>query len=309
MSKKYKFNPENFTYQKDDKKGRIMRIVLTQLVLIVILSVIIYTALSYSFDSEIEIEQKNKNEELKKEYKYMLKLYAENEKYLKQLEKQDKDLFKIIFGTALTQDSSVNYDFKFKNAKKEVTKNTEKIDKLYEHLRQTEQKYTEFLEELKNKTDKFENIPSIQPLPNNHLQVYGYGLRLDPIYHTPSFHKGIDYNAPIGTPVFATANGKIIKAGRGSRIEGNIVEIKHGDFVTRYLHLGDIATSAGKKIVRGQKIAYVGTSGKSIIPHLHYEVIYKGTHVNPIFFFFLELSPREFNEIYKKSTTAGISLD
>jgi len=313
MANKYKFNPETFTYHNENKLARISKIVLTQIVAVVFLGLVIFFSLSYFTDSAAERNLKHDNKALEQEYEQLITVYQNNEKNLQQLEMQDDGLYQIIFGAPAPKDSTEELINNISHIKPNslVNQNTHQLDQLYKHLKSTKQNYINFLDSLKEDLSNTENIPSIQPVPNPNLRllINGYGYRLDPIYHTPHFHKGIDFNAPIGTPVYATASGTVTNAGYGTKVDGIIVEIKHGDYTTRYEHLNEAKAYVGKKVEKGQVIGYVGTTGKSLIPHLHYEIKYKGKAVNPIFFFYMELSPKEFNEIYKKSVTAGISLD
>ncbi len=314
MSKKYKFNPETFSYQKDSKASKISKIILMQIVAIVFLSLIVFYVLSFIKETPQEKNLKYENNLMEREYEKMLNIYEQNEKNLKALEKQDKGLYKIMFGTEIDDNSDEKKyitDYKDEKPRILVRKNKEKLEKIYNNLREKKQEYIEFLDNLKNNPQKVNNIPSIQPVPNPNLQllIYGYGYRLDPIYHTPHFHTGIDYSAPIGTPVFATADGVVRKSGRGERTLGNIIEIDHGDYSTYYYHLNDVSVRYGRKVKKGDLIGHVGTTGKSLIPHLHYEIRYKDETVNPIFFYFMELSTKQFAEIYEMSVIAGISLD
>ncbi|MBN2662162.1 MAG: M23 family metallopeptidase [Bacteroidales bacterium] len=313
MATKYKFNPETFSYQNDNKLVRYSKIILTQIVAIVFLSIAVFYALSYFQDSPLEKNLKYENQILEKEYNRIYALYDENEKNLQQLEQQDEGLYKLIFGAPMPVDSSANIINKINTTKPKVLvkNNYENLLELQNYLSSTKQEFISFVDSFQNIINSSDNIPSIQPVPNPNLQllIYGYGYRLDPIYHTPRFHKGIDFNVPIGTPVVATANGKVTKSGRATKVQGIIVEIEHGDYSTHYYHLNDVNVRVGQTVERGQVIGYAGTTGKSLIPHLHYEIFYKNKPVNPIFFFFLDLTPQDFNTIYKKSITAGISLD
>lgn len=313
MAKKYKFNPETFTYDNDNKLVRYSKILLTQIVAIIFLSIIIFYVFSYFKDSPAEKNLKYENQTLEKEYNRIYALYDENEKNLQQLEQQDEGLYQLIFGAPMPVDSTENIinQINITKPKTLVKNNYEELLKLQNYLSSTKQEFVSFMDSLENIITSSDNVPSIQPVPNPNLQllIYGYGYRLDPIYHTPHFHKGIDFSVPIGTPVIATASGTVTKSGRASKAQGVVVEIDHGDYSTHYYHLDEVNVRSGQTVERGQVIGYAGTTGKSLIPHLHYEILYKGEPVNPIFFFFLDLRAQDFNILYKKSITAGISLD
>ncbi|MDR0711895.1 MAG: M23 family metallopeptidase, partial [Prevotellaceae bacterium] len=164
--------------------------------------------------------------------------------------------------------------------------------------------FDEIDEYVREKEEMIFCIPSIQPLklsdPKLHFSS-GYGWRSDPFFHVQTFHRGIDFGAPKGTPVYATGNGKVEKAEFSLGGYGNIVIINHGfAYHTRYAHLSEIKVRKGDKIMRGQLIGLVGSTGlRSTGAHLHYEVRFKGEDVNPINFFNVDISEKEYNKIIK----------
>jgi murein DD-endopeptidase MepM/ murein hydrolase activator NlpD len=313
MANKYKFDPNSLDYQEDTLFSKILKALLTQFVTIIFVGVFIFLVLSYITETPIEKNYKNQNKLLKQEYKRLYSLYLENEKNLKVLEQQDYDLYQVFFGIKPEDNNSYNTIIELQDEKPKVIlkKNIEKIEKLQYSLDSTKIAFEELMNTLKTNSKDYNFIPAIQPVPNSKLQllIYGFGERLDPIYLTSDIHTGLDYGVPIGTPVFATADGTVSVSGYYDRETGTIVRLNHGDFQTSYHHLENTIVKVGKKVKRGDIIGYVGTSGKSLIPHLHYEIKYKGKPLNPIFFFFLELTPNEFKEIYLQSVRAGISLD
>ena len=145
------------------------------------------------------------------------------------------------------------------------------------------------------------SIPAIQPVSNDDLtrMASGFGRRIDPIYKTKKFHYGMDFSAPIGTPVYATGNGTVakIKKSRSKKDYGNYILINHGyDYESFYAHLDKVLVSKGKKVKRGDLIGYVGNTGKSTAPHLHYEVRYKKQKINPLNFYHNDLTPEEYEK-------------
>ena len=138
-----------------------------------------------------------------------------------------------------------------------------------------------------NKT-RTAHMPAIQPVPEKYLRTMasGYGARRDPIYGTMKFHEGMDFSAPVGTPVYATADGTVRSSAWQSSY-GNMVEIDHGfNYTTRYAHLSKLIAKPGQKVSRGDLIGLVGNTGKSTGPHLHYEVRYRGAPQNPVNYYF-----------------------
>lgn len=136
------------------------------------------------------------------------------------------------------------------------------------------------------------------------------GSRLNPFYKVQAAHGGVDMIAPQGDPVLASADGVVSKVVSSHKGEGNVVEITHkGGYVTRYCHLGDIVVSQGQQVRRGRRIAEVGISGNSLVPHLHYEVLRNGETVDPVQYFFASVTPDEYANMLYMSVNTGQSLD
>ncbi len=312
---KYKFDSDNFDIKSESKASRISKIILTELVAIVFLAIAVFYILSYTTDTVAEKNIKHENKILKEETQKFLYQYKQNQNDLNILESQDTNLYKVIFGTSQKEDTDQrSMDIQLvqgRKAYKIAKKNGATLDKIYASYTKKKKAYMSFVDSLKNMESKIDSIPSIMPVPNPGLKflIYGFGRRLDPIYHIPAFHSGIDIKAPFGTPVLATADGYVIKAVIKNKLKGDYVVIKHGNYTTGYYHLQKHIVRISQRVRKGQVIGYVGTSGKSLIEHLHYEIKYKGKYVNPIFYFFTDVKPSQYLSLYKKSTTAGISLD
>lgn len=160
-------------------------------------------------------------------------------------------------------------------------------------------------------TDRISHIPAIQPVAEKDLRqmASGYGYRRDPVYGTTKFHEGMDFSAPIGTAVHATGNGRVISAGWNSGY-GNLIEVDHGyGYVTRYAHLSKILVKPGQSVGRGDLIGEVGNTGKSTGPHLHYEVRLKGQPQNPVNYYFMDLTPEQYDEMIRQAENAGHVMD
>lgn len=166
----------------------------------------------------------------------------------------------------------------------------------------------------KEETIPIQSIPVLQPIANPDLDllVSGFGMRLNPFHKGKYFHPGIDFAAPKGTPVLATAPGKVIILKRSDLQAGygNYLDIDHGNgFITRYAHLEDISVSRGQEVTKGMAIGTVGNSGGSIAPHLHYEIIHLGKNVNPINYFVEGLGSSLYSKLYTISSQQNQSLD
>jgi murein DD-endopeptidase MepM/ murein hydrolase activator NlpD len=171
--------------------------------------------------------------------------------------------------------------------------------------------YDQLLQLIKNKKNMLDCLPSIQPINNAQSSISsGFGMRIDPIYKVPRLHTGLDFTAPQGTPIYATANGVVEEVGFAASGYGNFVKINHGyNYVTLYGHMVKATARVGQKIQRGQVIGYVGSTGKSTGPHCHYEVIKNGDKIDPIHFFYNDILPEEYEQMVIKASNANQSMD
>lgn len=188
---------------------------------------------------------------------------------------------------------------------------TDQIDVL-DNLIYNQIKSFDFLKkQASDNADRIAHIPAIQPLSSKYLKTMasGYGYRRDPIYGTTKFHEGMDFSAAIGTPVYATGDGVVKTAGWESGYGKSIV-IDHGyNYTTRYAHLSDIQVKPGQTVARGDLIGKLGNTGKSTGPHLHYEVRFKGQPQNPVNYYFMDLTPEEYDEMIRQAENAGHVMD
>ena len=173
--------------------------------------------------------------------------------------------------------------------------------------------YNDIEKLIENQTEKLASIPAIQPVSNRDLNriASGFGYRIDPVYGTPKMHKGLDFAAPQGTPIYATGDGSVKMAGFDESGFGNHVIINNGyGYETLFGHMVRVKVHAGEKVKRGEIIGWVGSTGKSTGPHCHYEVHVNGREVDPVYFFYNDLSPEQFDRILKiASKGSAKSLD
>ena len=163
-----------------------------------------------------------------------------------------------------------------------------------------------------NKEKLLAATPSIQPVSNKNLDriASGFGYRIDPVYKDRRAHMGLDFTAPMGTPIYATADGRVKDAGFNTGGLGNRVVISHGfSLETVYGHMVRIKARVGEMVKRGEVIGYVGNSGKSTGPHCHYEVHRNGIPVDPIYYFYSDLTTAQFDRILKMASASNQSLD
>ena len=192
-----------------------------------------------------------------------------------------------------------------------IINSTKQIDKLTKEIEVQSRSLDEIETLAKEKIKLLEAIPAIQPIQNKDLKrvASGYGMRMHPILKYRKMHNGMDFTAKTGTPIYATANGKVIKAKRSGAF-GNVVYIDHGyGYETIYAHLSKFNTRRGSWVKRGEIIGYVGNTGRSSGPHLHYEVHKNGRPVNPVNFYHGGLTPEEYDIMLEKASQENQSFD
>lgn len=193
-----------------------------------------------------------------------------------------------------------------------IVSTAKKLDKIASQIYVQSKSFDEVYEMARNKEKMLASIPAIQPVRNLDLKRLSsfYGYRVDPVYKVKKFHRGVDFSAPQGTPIYAPGAGKIIKVKRSRRGYGNQIEIDHGyGYITFYAHIKDFKVKRGDIVARGQEIATVGNTGKSTAPHLHYEVRKDKRAINPIYYFFNDLTPEEYETLLDLSKLPNQSLD
>lgn len=247
--------------------------------------------------------------------------YRELDERLRQLEKRDNEVYRTVFEAEPLPDSSrIRQLEKRKEMQmlagmdsEELTEGiAKKLSGIYNRIISQEKSYKEIEKMVKNKERLLASTPAIQPLSNKDLDRVssGFGYRIDPLYKTVKFHPGLDFTAPQGTPVYATADGVIRVAGNLGNGYGNHIVIDHGySYNTLYGHLYRLKVKRGQAVKRGEVIGYVGNTGKSTGPHLHYEVIKGRKHLDPIYFFYNDLTPEQYQQILKLAASRNQSFD
>jgi len=193
-----------------------------------------------------------------------------------------------------------------------IINTSEKIDQITKQLYIQSKSYDEIIELAKNKADMLAALPAIQPVSNKNLSrmASGYGYRIHPIYKTRKMHSGMDFSAKTGTEIYATGDGKISKVRKSRRGYGNHVVIEHGyGYKTLYAHMSKYIVRKGQKVKRGEVIGYVGSTGTSVAPHLHYEVHKDGKKINPVNFYYNDLNPEEYEKMLEISSQNNQSFD
>ena len=187
-----------------------------------------------------------------------------------------------------------------------------KVDQITKQLYIQSKSFDDIIELAKNKSDMLSAIPAIQPVSNKDLSrmASGYGYRIHPIYKTRKLHTGMDFSAKSGTPIYATGDGKIYKVKKSRKGYGNHVVIDHGyGYRTLYAHMTKYIVRKGQKVKRGDVIGYVGSTGTSVAPHLHYEVHKDGKKINPVNFYYNDLNPEEYEKMLEICSQNNQSFD
>jgi murein DD-endopeptidase MepM/ murein hydrolase activator NlpD len=193
-----------------------------------------------------------------------------------------------------------------------IQSTSEQLANLFSRVSYQQKSYSEIDEMISNKEKLLASIPAIQPISNkiSNSIASGFGTRIDPVYKVEKFHAGLDFAAPQGTPIYATADGRIKQAGYDEGGYGNHVVVSHGyGYETVYGHMVRIKARVGRSIKRGEVIGWVGNTGKSTGPHCHYEVHKNSTPVDPVYFFYNDLTPEQYDRMLKQAAASNQSFD
>ena len=323
---KFKYNPKTLSYEeiKLSWKDRLLRvagwstaIIFTSLLLLMVSSSFISTPT----ERKLQDELKKSNYTLEAISMDLTNLTKE----IDNIQERDADVHRVILGIdpldqTLWNSGTGGYK-KYKGIM-DYSSNTELVKETLAKVKKLERKVelqNESLDTLEKlavlRADRLASIPSIKPIREDKLKrkipyLSGFGYRDHPIYHIKKFHKGIDFTSPRGTHIQATGNGVVKAIIRKKTGYGLHVLIDHGyGYETLYGHMSKILVKKGQKVVRGQTIGLVGSTGSSTAPHCHYEVHYKGKAINPIDFVFDGMSTEEYSEFVKKAKAENQSLD
>ena len=308
MSKyKYKFNPESLNYDKIERtsKQKFFQ-ALSYILASIFLAVIIIIVFSFFFDTPKEKSLKRENKQLLVQYKLMDKKLVQISSVLSDIQQRDDNIYRVIFEADPIPKSIREAGFGGVNryAKLEgysnsnlVIETATKLDRLSKKLYVQSKSYDKIIDMAKNKQKYFSCIPAIAPISDKDLIRFasGFGYRIHPIYKTRKMHTGIDLTAPTGTKIYATGDGKVVKAGLSKGGYGQRVIINHDyGYKTVYAHLKQVFVSEGQKLKRGEVLGSLGNTGHSTGAHLHYEVRKSNIPINPINFYFNDINAEEY---------------
>lgn len=318
---KYFFNPHNLRFEKVETNltTKILHI-LGYIGTSIFFGVIIILVIFAYFDSPKIKYLEQQNEVYSQNYNLLKDKISELIAMMSDLEDRDNFIYKAQFNAFPLPDSvrakEIETSKKVKlfetTSQSDMLKNmTNQLNNLNSRMIYQHESFEEISEQLKTKEKLILATPSIQPLSNKKLIKLssGFGYRIHPIYNIYKFHYGLDFSAPIGAPIYATADGKVVYAGANSGYGLNVI-INHGfGYETLYGHMIKIKVNLGQEVKRGQIIGYVGNTGLASAPHLHYEVRKNNHYQNPINYFFNDLSPSEYERMIQISNTNKKSLD
>lgn len=318
---KYHYDPETLSYRKiERKKGRTFTfsfLILCAMLLCAITGAVIGPTFIETPDKKV---LKRENENLKIQYSYLNKRVELAESVLANIADRDDNIYRVHFEANPIPDEQrkagfggINRYKKFEGQpnSKLIKNSAQRIDKLLKGIELQSRSLDEIEKLAKDKEKLLEAIPAIQPVQNKDLTrvASGYGMRMHPILKRRKMHNGMDFTAKTGTPIYATGDGIVTKASRASGF-GKVVYIDHGfGYVTKYGHMSKFNTRKGKKVKRGDIIGYVGNTGLSSGPHLHYEVHKNGKPINPVNFYHGDLTPEEYEIMLEKAAQENQSFD
>lgn len=320
---KYYYNTNTLRYEKLVTPLRVKLLRFFGFIATALVTALILVSIAFRFIPSPEAKIANaRYEKMKENYDVLENKIKTVQQQMVSLENRDNQVYRSIFEANPLPDSA---RAKLIEQKKEVEK-VEAIndDKMGNELAKTLNNlsarvayqfdsYNDIEKLIKNQGEKLASIPAIQPVSNRDLDrlASGFGMRIDPVYGTPKMHKGLDFTAPQGTPIYATGNGVVRESGFSEGGYGNHVVINHGyGYETLYGHMVRIKVRNGQRVKRGELIGWVGSTGKSTGPHCHYEVHVNNGEVDPVYFFYNDLTPEQFDRLLKKAATGSAkSLD
>jgi len=322
MSKtNYQFNPETLQFDIIEKSIRkiLLKNVIPNFLFSIGLGVLVYFVASFYIASPAEDILAESNNQLKLKYELLNSNLYKTSASLEKLQNRDDNVYRMIFDAAPIPNSirkagfggSDRYsDLKGYEFSSTLINTSKKIDILSKQMIIQSKSYNEISEFIKNKEKMLASIPAIQPIAIKDLTRFGspFGWRLHPIFHIMRMHSGVDLTAPQGTKIYAPGDGIVFQAEPRTGY-GNVIKLNHGyGYSTVFGHLSKILVSPGQRVKRGDVIGLVGATGWATCPHLHYEVRINGTPVNPVNFYYDDLTNEEYEKMVEMSSTSDTHI-
>ena len=319
---KYFYNTHTLRYEKLVTPLRVKLLRVFAFLATVAVSAAIIVAIAFKYiQSPKEKLLQQQNDDMREDYVLLNQQLQQLQQQMAELENRDNNVYRSIFEAQPVPDSArmkaieKTKEVKLVQSMSEdalVKSITGQVNTLAMRIAYQQKSYDDINDMVKNKEQLLAAIPAIQPVSNKDLNriASGFGYRIDPVYKVKKLHAGLDFAAPIGTPIYATANGTVERAGLNEGGYGNHVVINHGyGYETLYGHMVRIKARAGQRVKRGEVIGWVGSTGKSTGPHCHYEVHKNGTPVDPVYFFYNDLTPEQYDRLLKLASASNQSFD
>ena len=319
---KYTYDSKTLSYKKIDRGWKVR---LQEFALFAFVSMafgfVFYMAADLWFESPKERRMKRELDNMVIQYDLMNGKLDQLADVLGDIEKRDDEIYRTIFEAGPIPNEVRTAGFGGANRYKNLEgfNNSEllidtrkKLDQIAGRAYVQTKSFDDVVEMARDKEQMLASIPAIQPVANKNLKrmASGYGYRIHPIYKVRKMHWGMDFTAPTGTPIYATGDGKVSKYKKSRSGYGNHIIIDHGyGYQTLYAHMSKVDVRRGQKVKRGDIIGYVGSTGRSTAPHLHYEVIKDGRKINPVNYYFNDLSPEEYEMMLEFSSHSNQSFD
>ncbi|MGB3851360.1 MAG: M23 family metallopeptidase [Tunicatimonas sp.] len=320
---KYYYDTETCKYERvRTSRWDVFLNVLGFMVLVLVAGICLVIVFDTYFESPKAAKLKRENEELHFYYDMLGKEMERANQMLNSLQERDNNVYRTIFEAEpipqSVRSAGVGGVDRYKELlengldSEELIANTfQRIDQLDRQLYIQTKSYDDLLELATDKSDMLASLPAIQPVSNKELRrlASGFGMRVHPIYKVKMMHPGVDFSAPQGTPIYATGAGKVAVVKTSLSGYGKQVIIDHGfGYRTRYAHLQDFSVKQGQQVERGQAIGTVGSTGTSTAPHLHYEVFHDNERVNPIYYFYQDITAEEYEVLVQLASIENQSL-
>lgn len=319
---KYYYNTNTLRYEKLETPLRVRLLRVLGFLSAALVTAIIIVSIAYRyFPSANEKILRQENDRLRQQYLVLDEQAHKLQQKMTELEKRDNDVYRTIFEANPVPDSvRLKEMAQQKEIQLVMSMNSSELEgsivnslnNLSLRMAYQEKSFNEIRNFIKNKEELLASTPAIQPVSNSDLKrvASGFGYRIDPVYKTVKFHAGLDFTAPQGTPIYATANGVVRVAGNLGNGFGNHVVVNHGyGYETLYGHMFKIKVKGGQRVKRGEIIGWVGSTGKSTGPHCHYEVHKNGRTLDPVYFFYNDLTPEQFDRLLKLAASSNQSFD
>lgn len=320
---KYYYDTETCKYERvRTTTGDVIFNFLGILALTMVLSVGMLFIYSSYFESPRELLLRNELKELEFYYKNLSTKVQEMNSIVAEIEQRDDNIYRSVLGAepidASVRNGGTGGADRYAEIRNKKIANkdmiltlSQSVDKLRHKLYIESRSQDELVQLARDKENLYAAIPAIRPLKGNDIERLssGFGMRIHPVYKVKKMHQGMDFASSIGTPIYATADGTVQKVDFSFSGYGKMVEINHGfGYMTRYAHMHGFAVYRGQKVKRGELIGYVGNTGLSTAPHLHYEVHVNGSAVNPVYYFFNDLNAEDYEKILRLAAIENMSL-